>query len=68
MVLDVRVVVDVEPCLPPLGVREGLHRQPLQRRMVEPLEQLSPARAIDAHPPVVQLLEQLGDPLVQRIE
>jgi len=47
---------------------KGLHRQRLQRRVVEPLEQLSPARAVDAHPPVVQFLEQLGDPSFQHIE
>jgi hypothetical protein len=37
----------------------------LQRRLVDLLEELAPARVVEAHPPVVQVLEQLGDRLVQ---
>ena len=68
MVVDLGVVVDVEPRRLPLGVDEWLGRERLERGLVEPLEKLPPARAVDPHLAVVQVHEQLGDPLVERLE
>jgi hypothetical protein len=46
VVVDLGVVVDVEPRRFPLGVDEWLGRERLQRGPVEPLEEFPPARPV----------------------
>ena len=47
--VELDVVVDVDARSGPLAVDEGLGRQRPQRGLIEPLEQLPPAGAVQAH-------------------
>ena len=65
VLLDFDVVVDADARDVPLSVFVGCVRQSAKRRLVEPLEQLAPALADVPHDPAVEVLEQLGDRLVE---
>src|SRR5580658_3554297 len=66
VVLD--VVVDVRLREPPLAHDEALGGQRAQRRTIEPLEELAPARTVRTHRALVQLVVHLGDRRVQFLE
>jgi hypothetical protein len=63
--VELDMVVDVDAGGLPLAVDEGLGRQWPQGRSVQPLEQLAPARLVEAHAAAIEVLAQLGDPRVQ---
>lgn len=63
--VDLDVVVDAQRDRLPLGVGEGLRGERLQRRTIEALEELPPARAVLLHLAVVQHDQQLGDARVE---
>src|SRR5262249_6396821 len=52
----------------PLADDEALLRQRAERWAVEPLEELTPARAVRLHRSVVQLVDELGYRVVQLLE
>ena len=63
------VVVDVDPGVDlPLAVDERLGGQRAEGGLVQPLEELAPAGAVQAHRARVQIGEQLGDARVERGE
>ena len=66
VVIELDVVVDVEPDLLPRRRLEGLLGQRRECGSVEPLEQLATARLIRAHHAVVEVRGQLGQPRVER--
>ena len=69
VVIDGEVVVDVDLRALPLGVLEGVGRQGPQRRTIELLEEIASARStVVPHRLRVELVEELGDPGVQRVE
>ena len=66
--VDLDVVVDVDAGALPLAVDEGLGGQRPERGLVEALEELAAAGAVEAHGPGVEVGEQLGDAGVERGE
>jgi len=66
--VDLDVIVDVDLAADKLGQDVRRRRQRLERRALQPLEELATADAVHAHAPVVQLLAQLGDPVVHAVE
>lgn len=62
VVVDLDVVVDVHPGLPPFGVDVPVGREWLEGRAVKPLEeQAAGLPAVPLHRPGVEVLEQVGD-------
>ena len=61
MAVQLDVVVDVDAGRLPLAVDEGLGGQRPERGLVQALEELPAAGAVQAHGPGVQVGEQLGD-------
>jgi hypothetical protein len=59
--MNLDVVVDVDAGRVPLAVDEGLGRQRPQGGLIEALEELAAAGAVQAHGPRVQLGAQLRD-------
>jgi len=62
---DLDVIVDVHPCLLPLGVGETLGGQRSKSRLLEALEQRSPAAGTLAKRPLVQRAQKLANRLVE---
>ena len=62
--LDVVVDVDAGPNLP-VAIDEGLGGQRAERGLIQPLEELAAAGAVEPHRPRVEIREQLGDPRVE---
>ena len=68
MVIELDVVVDVEPDLLPRRRLEGLVGQRRERGPVEPLEQLASARLVRAHRAAVEIRRELEQSRVERAE
>jgi hypothetical protein len=69
MAVELDVIVDVDAGADlPVAVDEGLGRQRAERGLIEPLEELAAAGAVEPHRPGVEIGEQLGDPRVERGE
>ena len=66
MAVELDVVVDVDARGLPLAVDEGLGGQRPEGGLVEALEELAAAGAVEAHGPGVEVGEQLGDARVER--
>ena len=66
MALDLDVVVDMDPCLLPLGVFVRVDRQRAQGRFIQLLKQGAPvARQFPEGAPLFSRLQQLADGAVQ---
>ncbi len=68
MVVDLDVVVDGDLGELPLAVDEALGGERLEGRPIEPLEELAAALPVGPHRAVIEIFEQLADPLVERVE
>src|SRR5712691_755191 len=62
--LDVVVDVDASPDLP-VAVDEGLRGERAERRLIETLEEVAAAGAVEPHRPGVEIRQELGDPRVE---
>lgn len=65
VMINLYMVVDVDLGELPHPVDEGRRGQRAQRGLIEPQEELPPARLVVAHPAAVQVVEQCADPGVQ---
>ena len=66
VVVDIDMVVDADPARPPFGEDIGLGGQRSQKGPVQLLKQLAPRDSEPADgPDVIQMMEELGDGLVQ---
>jgi hypothetical protein len=68
VVIDVDVVVDRDSRELPLPVDEPRGGKRFQRRPIESLEEVAAALTVRPHRAVVEIVEELGDPLVQRAD
>jgi hypothetical protein len=65
--LDVIVDADAGADLP-VAVDEGLRGERAQRGVIQPLEELAAAGAVEPHRPRVEIREEFGDPGIERRE